>query len=217
LLRFRKVLNRDFKDPRVAFEMLDKNRDNIVTRNEWLSTLEVVGKSAKWDTDTMAMMLQYGEKFFNVVDSNGNGELTYDEFKENLTRKIEPTLGTANLAEFKKLLLGSFANPRDAFDSLGLNSDGDVAKEEWLACLAQLGKKQNWGPRYMDMVDSCAEAFFDLMDTNMDGLLLFSEFKENLLEAFDEVERPGAATPRRNSKRGSASGKKPPSRTSFKR
>jgi len=179
-------MKKDFQNPKDAFDMLDRNGDHVVSKDEWMATLGTVGQRVKWDVDTMAMMLRWGEQFFEQVDSNGNGELTFEEFKENLKRKIEPQLGLGNLAQFKEIMKKSFKDPKEAFNMLDADKNGEVDKEEWLATLAEVGKSAGWDTKTVSIVEDFGEAFFDQMDTNLNGVLSFKEFKENLKKRLEE-------------------------------
>mmetsp|Transcript_96593 Transcript_96593/g.273078 ORF Transcript_96593/g.273078 Transcript_96593/m.273078 type:complete len:224 (-) Transcript_96593:124-795(-) len=180
LVRFRQVMKKSFKNPKIAFDMLDRNGDNEVSKDEWLASLEVVGKGVNWDDDTMVMMQLWAGKFFDGMDSNGNGLLTFTEFKANLARKLDPYQGLANLDHFKATMKQSFRNPKNAFDMLDLNGDGTVQKEEWLQALGKVGRNAGWDEATMALMDDFGAAFFDQMDTNLNGELSFKEFKENL-------------------------------------
>mmetsp|Transcript_3538 Transcript_3538/g.9626 ORF Transcript_3538/g.9626 Transcript_3538/m.9626 type:complete len:205 (-) Transcript_3538:269-883(-) len=164
LLRFREVMKKDFQNPKDAFDMLDRNGDHVVSKDEWMATLGTVGQRVKWDVDTMAMMLRWGEQFFEQVDSNGNG----------------------NLAQFKEIMKKSFKDPKEAFNMLDADKNGEVDKEEWLATLAEVGKSAGWDTKTVSIVEDFGEAFFDQMDTNLNGVLSFKEFKENLKKRLEE-------------------------------
>merc|ERR1712183_323981 len=122
----------------------------------------------------------WADRFFDELDLNGNGMLTFAEFKDALKGKLEPCQGLANLAHFKATMKQSFKDPKDAFDMLDVNGDGTVSKDEWLATLAKVGRSAKWDENTMCMMEDFGEAFFDQMDTNLNGDLSFKEFKENL-------------------------------------
>mmetsp|Transcript_75561 Transcript_75561/g.161934 ORF Transcript_75561/g.161934 Transcript_75561/m.161934 type:complete len:239 (-) Transcript_75561:85-801(-) len=180
LVRFRQVMKKSFKNPKVAFDMLDKNGDNEVSKEEWMSTLMVVGEKVKWDKDTMIMMMIWGENFFDEMDTNGNGMLTFKEFRDNLMKKLDPCQGLSNLAHFKATMRQSFENPKDAFDMLDVNGDGSVSKEEWLKTLSSVGRSVDWDQHTLQLMEDFGAAFFDQLDTNLNGELSFKEFKYNL-------------------------------------
>lgn len=173
-------MKKSFKNPRIAFDMLDRNGDSEVSKDEWMATLATVGQSAGWSKDTMEMMTLWSTQFFDSLDVNGNGLLTFTEFKDSLAKKLDPCQGLANLAHFKVIMKKSFENPKDAFDMLDINGDGNVTKEEWLQALSIVGKEHKWSSDTMMLMDDFGEAFFDQMDTNLNGELTFKEFKENL-------------------------------------
>jgi len=87
--RFREVLKISFKNPKVAFDMLDRDGDQLITREEWIATLGSVGEHCGWQQSDMEMMECWGNKFFDQMDTNSDGELCFKEFKENLKRKLE--------------------------------------------------------------------------------------------------------------------------------
>lgn len=180
LLRFREVMKKSFRDPREAFDILDKNKDNSVSKDEWLTTLDDVAEIARWDCDTMVMMKIWGEQFFNELDLNGNGLLTFMEFKVALVKKLGPCQGLANLSRFKECMKQSFSNPKDAFELLDVNGDGKVTKTEWLQTLGMVGESVGWDEATLDMMDDFGAAFYDQLDTNLNGELSYKEFKENL-------------------------------------
>merc|ERR1719343_1554128 len=125
------------------------------------------------------MMVMWSEQFFDQLDQNGNGVLTFKEFKESLMQKLDPCQGLANLAHFKATMMQSFSNPKDAFDVLDMNKDGTVTKDEWLEMLGNVGKDKGWDDHTTLLMDDYGAAFFDQMDTNLNGELTFKEFKSN--------------------------------------
>lgn len=178
LVKFRDVMKSSFKNPKVAFDMLDKDGDCCITKEEWMSKLGDVGRSCKWDEETMEMMGAYGDTFFNQMDTNKNGVLTYKEFKTNLKHQLNEEL--ENFGMFREILKANFKKPKDAFAKFDRNSNNIVSKEEWQSTLSNVGQSLEWDRGTMEIIDRWGESFFNQMDTDGNGELTFGEFKENL-------------------------------------
>jgi len=183
--KFKHVMKRTFKKPKEAFNVLDKDGDGNVTKEEWLTTLLEVGEQQKWGLRITQMMQREGNMFFEEMDSNGNNELTFQEFKDNLTRKMdEPSF--PNLSKFKSVMKKSFKNPKEAFNILDQDGNHIVTKDEWLSTLAQVGPSVGWNEEVRHMMEEDGYFFFDEMDGNGNGELVFEEFKASLSQKLNE-------------------------------
>jgi len=183
--KFKHVMKRTFKKPKEAFNVLDRDGNNVVTKDEWLTSLNEVGEEQKWGPRIIAMMQREGILFFDEMDSNGNDELTFQEFKENLTKKMDEPI-FPNLSKFKSVMKKSFKNPKEAFNILDRDGNHIVTKDEWLATLAEVGPSVGWSEEVMAMMEEDGYFFFDEMDGNGNGELVFEEFKACLAQKLNE-------------------------------
>jgi len=131
------------------------------------------------------MMQREGHIFFDEMDSNGNDELTFQEFKENLTKKMDEPI-FPNLSKFKQVMKKSFKNPKEAFNILDADGNHIVTKDEWLSVLAQVGPSVGWSEEVNAMMEEDGYFFFDEMDGNGNGELVFEEFKCALAQKLNE-------------------------------
>jgi len=184
LAMFREAMKKSFKNPKDAFDMLDTDGNHMVSKEEWMLSLEQVGKSVKWDVATMEMCTRFADEFFEQMDINGDGELAFDEFKKSLSKKIDPGRDP-NLVKFRATMKKSFKNPRDAFDMLDIDGNHIVTKDEWMECLGNVARVGKWDHSAITMCIKYGEEFFDQMDLNGNGELVFEEFKESLAKKID--------------------------------
>mmetsp|Transcript_32720 Transcript_32720/g.50760 ORF Transcript_32720/g.50760 Transcript_32720/m.50760 type:complete len:229 (+) Transcript_32720:2-688(+) len=191
LAKFKEVMKKSFSNPKDAFLYLDRDGDYLVTREEWLAALEDAGKSVGWDAETMAMMRRSGETFFRQMDSNGNGELTFKEFKDNLTKKLEEgkqdsKQGSSQskefdaLAKLKSILKHGFKDPKEAFRALDKNGDSVVTPTELRDWLRDVGTVCECDSETIEKLSSSALDIFTAMDANEDGKISKEEFKVRL-------------------------------------
>jgi len=180
LSKFKAAMNKSFKNPKDAFDMLDRNGNSRVSKDEWCDCLCEVGRAANWDEDTLEMCSSFGTTLFDQLDADGSGELNLEEFMTNLTTKLDAAIPENAIAIFKSAMKRSYKNPKNAFDELDKFGNKTISKEEWMNCLEHVGLSAKWDAETVALCTKFGDKFFDYMDSNGDGKLVFSEFKASL-------------------------------------
>lgn len=86
--KFNGVLKKTFKNPKDAFEKLNRDGDDELTKDEFMEALLETGTNAGWDEPTIELMRASGLTLFDEMDVSGDGKLTYTEFREELAKKV---------------------------------------------------------------------------------------------------------------------------------
>jgi Ca2+-binding EF-hand superfamily protein len=113
-----KEFHGEFPDaPREFFDVVDLNKDEFVSGDEWHKFRQAHGLNhpQRYHRTNLPNPKPYARPMAEV-DGNGNGEVTWDEFK-------------ATFSNAKRNLFGAF----------DLDRDGVISSEEWAAFMAAHG------------------------------------------------------------------------------
>lgn len=163
-----KFLNTEFRraigsqDFRLLWKKLDINGDGVVSRDELRQFVTSSGM-AELDDKEFALL-------FDSIDEDNNGELSFEEVTDyfnSLHQDIKEDFGKA-ISSF--LENGSPEEVTALWSKLDLNGDGVVTREELSMFVAS-----NVGT---DLDTQDAKPLHQVIDTNMDGVIDFSEFRE---------------------------------------
>lgn len=152
-----------------AFSSLDNDKNNIVSREEYVRCLAstpafiVVGSVPAADGIDQSGLFNRSEARFAKIDGNGNGKITWKEYMQ------------AAGAEHERFGKSSGQDPRGASAAAGwafarMDSDlsGDIVKQEWQADAG---------------LNKAAESSFKALDANSDGMVSQAEY----LAAIDDT------------------------------
>jgi len=144
----RGLSNEEVKEYREAFKMFDEDGDGTITTKELGRVMETLGQKP---TE------QELRDMINEVDSDGNGEIDFDEFLDLLMKKLD----------------GSGGDPeqemREAFRIFDKDNNGTIDKEELKEVMAQLGE---------NLTDQEVEQMMAEADEDGNGEIDFKEFKK---------------------------------------
>ena len=130
---------------RDVFEVFDKDKDGHITKEELKKALTKLHVDVS-DEDVDRMMAN--------VDTDGNGEIDFDEFCQMMAQPSETTTAVEDL--------------REAFKAFDTDNDGYISKEELHQVMKELDDT---------MTEADIDAMMDAADTNNDGRIDFAEFE----------------------------------------
>jgi len=141
--------------PSDAFKKLDADGDGKITAKELEEALKDAGMTAEEAKEIAAAM-----------DEDGTG-ISKDEWLEKSGAKdlASKRYATPKAAKHTHRVAQEFDSPKDAFDSMDANGDGNISPEEWQASFEKLG-----------MTPEEAMAAFEELDVNGDGQISRDEF-----------------------------------------
>ena len=171
-------------DARMYFNRFDENGDGVLSLVEFTSYLEYVFDALS-DTSTIEstgetpveLAAATAEKYFYEADADGNGSISFDEFKawfQNSGFDIKAT-SKGNIVE---------KDSRALFDRYDLNGDNFLDFNEFemyltsvFEALAHTPAFQAHGVSPSEMAAATAEQCFEEADADGNGTLTFDEFK----------------------------------------
>jgi len=193
-------MNFSSNEARGIFALADVNQDGEVNFTEFVSALFPVASDGLSKIKNVLKTIKSVKDAFRKIDADGDGGITYQEFKNGMTSVV--TLsdgelkavfavgdvdcdGNISFIEFAKMVipsaeekicelkksLGSANKVEEAFKKFDINNDGKISKEELKKGLRLNGMK---------FTDVEIETIFEVADLDGDGEISLSEF-ENLL------------------------------------
>ena len=156
---------------RALWDKLDKNADGKITGKEW-------GSKVYAEQDLMSKyfggttLKEIGEAF-NRIDSNGDDNLTWDEFLSEIkSYQVVKSMQDAFAKEEGK------AELKALWDSLDANADGKVSGKEWGS---KVFANKDIMAKYFGGTDMASIGKgFNRIDTNNDDELTWDEFSANV-------------------------------------
>lgn len=126
---------------------------------------------------------QQARHFFDLMDKNGDGHITFEEFKSALVSMPREIL----ILDFRTRLLTKWSSVHEAFKELSAApgrrnkyADGDqtrpIDREAFAFHLSRFGVEEQE-----------ASLLFDIIDTDLSGTISFAELRETLREAAPEI------------------------------
>lgn len=165
------LLKKNFKSKKEAFDKLGGKDDGKIDPAELSGFLT---KDLSWEGNT--------EKAFQLIDMDGDGQITKDEFLQFFKEEYKETTTSSTNAEasngamskgdltaFKEFLKNNFKGAKDAFQSLDVDNDKNLQLDEFKSILKE--KFQFTGD---------ADVVFKALDEDGDGMVSFKEFKHQL-------------------------------------
>jgi len=171
LHKFRETLKKSFKNPKDAWTTLHRDGDAPLSKEEFVEALKVAGKKAKWSQATLDFMLGLSGPLFDSMDDDGDGKLTYNEFKDILSKKMEGGEAGSPSGSPKGKKKQKFDSGKSRFDSNHSNQSADDGLADVLAQLRALLKKS-----FKDPKDA-----FKALDKDSDAKLDPEEFAKMLV------------------------------------
>lgn len=177
------------------FSAADKNRDKVLTPDEW----EAGGEDTEFeeavdevvDGNTPATdghdEVDMEQPTFEQLDFNEDGFLDQDEVVQVVMHEFEaraPEATEAELAEFEQTIKGDVAEKFAKFDADG---DGKINKEEYETAMAEEAEDSDVGDEMQEQIMPS----FDELDVDKDGYLTEDEIMETLTKKYAE-ENPDA-------------------------
>ena len=132
----------------MLFQTIDINNDGVLTRNEVIKGSSLINMS---ESEASA--------FFDTLDINKNGNLSFAEITEEAEAEAKAELKSTSIASSARLRKITLL-----FKTLDINNDGVLTREEVVEGALLLG---------MSKVE--AGVFFDLIDRDGDGALELKE------------------------------------------
>lgn len=110
---------------------------------------------------------------FNCIDSDGNGNLTFQEFMEAMISMPRETL----LKDFRRRILAKYATIANAFQELASSSGMQLPHDDFVASLAKIG-----------ITETEAELLFGIIDQDSSGDVSIDELREAVREASPDTD-----------------------------
>lgn len=189
---------------KVLFDGIDVNADSSVSADELAAALtknpHLVNLAREAGLDMREKGFGQGQfkKVFEQLDINGNGRITWEEFKASLfpTAVEQVTSSGEVLAAQAPAQEKALAQLKTLFDAMDVNNNSTVSREE---LEGQLGRDESFRSLIRDAGMDPDFHVFEQLDTNADGSVTWEEFRLHLYKsAVKEVNTKGAlgATPR---------------------
>ena len=164
-IRKRMLANNTTREIQAVFAKFDVDRSGSLDTNEFRRGIQSLG---------VGLTIGQIEKLRQLVDLDGDGEISFDEFVTRFLMRQEIPVEEVNL--FKQVLQMCVFDQgitwRKFFDSMDDNHSGLLSVEELKRGLLQIpGLVKRTG-----MTEDTAEKLFVLADPNDDGYLAYEEF-----------------------------------------
>jgi len=171
-------------DARMYFNQFDENVDGVLSLVEFTSYLEYVFDALS-DTSTIEgtgetpkeLAAATAEKYFYEADTDGNGSISFDEFKawfQNSGFDIKATPKGSIVEKDARALFDRYDTNGDNFLDFG---EFEMYLTSVFEALAHTPAFQEHGVSPSEMAAATAEQCFDEADADGNGTLTFDEFK----------------------------------------
>ncbi|MFW2372436.1 MAG: EF-hand domain-containing protein [Gammaproteobacteria bacterium] len=158
----------------MPFEAMDKNRDNAISPDEFISAYNE-RKKMQEKAGLRHTMNQPGFLFFDV---NGDSRITAQELNDGRIRMRQQNSGTGR-AIGQGMGMGGGRNMPE-FSDFDLNNDGILHKEEFYEARAK--RMYMRADEGFPMRNAASAPAFEDVDTNGDGEVTTDEFKAHQLQ-----------------------------------
>eukprot|EP00928_Gymnodinium_smaydae_P015617 TRINITY_DN15787_c0_g1_i1.p1 TRINITY_DN15787_c0_g1~~TRINITY_DN15787_c0_g1_i1.p1 ORF type:complete len:276 (-),score=73.43 TRINITY_DN15787_c0_g1_i1:399-1226(-) len=160
----------DIADFRQQFQFFDRDGDGRITREEMKDALESLEGGYALDEEAM-------DAWFDEVDADGNGSITFKEWCELMIQKIRCA---AQMDDFVNL-----------FKEFDFDGNGEIDREEFVCALQNMQKTRCCDEKLLPYIDSLSDEdmckLFDQADVNHDGSIQYSEFVSTFVkDRFEE-------------------------------
>jgi Ca2+-binding EF-hand superfamily protein len=179
----------DENEAKCLFEAYDTNGDGVLDMDEFTTYLTSVFQAIADTPEFQAHGASPKEvaeatahECFAEADENGDGLLTFDEFKEWFKNAPHRGVTPLHLSEEGTI---EEQEARDLFNAYDANGDGVLDIDEFRTYLISVFEAIEHTPEFEvynstpeDVADATVEDCFNEADADMDGLLTFDEFKQ---------------------------------------